>query len=234
MNPFHGICHRHKMPDLSVGRHELQKLWIRDRPESRAGGRWLVIIHGGLWRDPRVTRRNAHHMMETLGSFPPFHGAASLDYRISPEVKHPEHYNDVADQMRYLTAVYKPEHIVLIGHSAGAFLAAQIAQNFEPIELCIGIEGIYDLHSFVEELPDYKPAIDDAFGTDTAHWPRLKKSRAGSSYILIQSSEDEHLSFRQTESFAKQTGATTIFLTHGRHDEVFETMDLRNHLLNYL
>lgn len=216
------------MPDIKLGPDRLQTFWVREEPESQCGGRWLVVIHGGLWQDPRINRMNANHLLATLGSSSRFQGAASLDYRLSPSVKHPAHYNDVADQMKCLINLYRPESIVLVGHSAGAFLAAQLVPNFPHIEHCVGLEGIYDLRSLVDEYPDYRPAIENAFGPDSTHWPQLEK--ADIPYTLVQSSKDEYLSLKQTEIFAKKTEATIIVLSQGRHDEVFEAVDLRKYL----
>jgi acetyl esterase/lipase len=93
----------------------------------------VVMIHGGGWRrgDKALAR-----MAGLKSEF--FTGAGyvfvSVNYRLSPEVRHPTHVQDVARALAYVydhIAEYggDPEQIIVMGHSAGAHLAALVATD---------------------------------------------------------------------------------------------------------
>ncbi len=88
----------------------------------------MIFIHGGSWRGGDKSWE---------GSKPEFftsHGYvfASINYRLSPEVQHPVHVEDVAHAIAWLhhhVAEYggDPDRMVVLGHSSGAHLAALVA-----------------------------------------------------------------------------------------------------------
>jgi acetyl esterase/lipase len=91
----------------------------------------LFFVHGGAW---------VHGDKDMLGLYALFArayaqqgiGVAVTNYRLSPEVKHPEHARDVA---RAFAWVYKnigkhggrPDRVFACGHSAGAHLVSLLA-----------------------------------------------------------------------------------------------------------
>lgn len=108
-------------------------------------------IHGGAWRDPRVTHTTFEPSVERIrkDAFASRHVAAfaSVDYRLSPHpdfpqdpaatpparyrgARHPDHLDDVRAAIRYLQDRFGfGGRYVLVGHSAGATLAYQIAMT---------------------------------------------------------------------------------------------------------
>ena len=97
------------------------------------------------------------------------------DYRIAPEVRYPDFLRDCADAVRWIrahVAQYGGDstRIVLAGHSAGAYNAAEIALDPQwlgadgvSIKGVIGLAGPYDF------LPLDVPSTKAAFGL----WPNL-------------------------------------------------------------
>jgi len=85
----------------------------------------VVFIHGGAWRigDKKYDGKKGAYFAE--------HGFVyvTINYRLSPDVIHPTHIRDVA---RAVAWVYRhigeyggdPDHIFVMGHSAGAHLSA--------------------------------------------------------------------------------------------------------------
>ena len=101
------------------------------RPAAAAppGGRPAVVfVHGGGWRGGDKANR------AVVGAKPAhFCGRGwafiSVNYRLSPAVRHPAHAEDVAAAVAWVRANatalgVDPRRIVLAGHSAGAHLAA--------------------------------------------------------------------------------------------------------------
>ncbi|KAK7204489.1 Alpha/Beta hydrolase protein [Myxozyma melibiosi] len=193
---------------------------------SSTPGPWVIYIHGGAWRDPTEDKRMGYPLLAR--TLPGGWSGASIDYRLSPAVQHPTHMNDVLQALRYLNSKYSMESIVLVGHSAGACIALQILAELtaltvaskelgserledgylgDKIKAVVAVEGIYDLKGLVEEYPDYRSFVAMAFGDDelewsdaspsSFNWPQLKEG-SNSKIILVQSSQDELLSTRQT------------------------------------
>lgn len=112
----------------------------------------IRYIHGGAWRDPRITDKAFLPTIRNIFSHPSpsdqalinsnITAIASLSYRLSPHpdhpqepdtpatqlrvAKHPDHLHDVVSGISFLQAKYGfGSKYLLIGHSCGATLAYQ-------------------------------------------------------------------------------------------------------------
>lgn len=103
-----------------------------DELESKTGGiPVMIMIHGGAWRTGDKAHKNV-----TANKVPYFISNnwifVSINYRLSPEVKYPAHVEDVAAAIAWVrenisTYGGNAEKIFLMGHSAGAHLAALVS-----------------------------------------------------------------------------------------------------------
>ncbi len=163
---------------------------------------------------------------------------ASINYRLSPDVRHPAHLNDVLEALAFLRIKFGMKRYILVGHSAGATLALQaIVYKAMPVAV-VCTEGIYDIPGLVEEYPLYRDFIEAAFDNKAAASPyHLVQSTdlqlpLLDRLVLIQSTEDELLSETQTERMCalahKLSLARTLIKqpTIGKHDEVFTSKEL--------
>ncbi|KAL4813699.1 Alpha/Beta hydrolase protein [Aspergillus spinulosporus] len=145
------------------GDHDLQTVTVAKPYPARAplhaentdneSGYWVILIHGGAWRDP--TQTSTSYLAPTLSilssseSKSPnsqsqhIRGLASISYRLSPHpshpqdasttmeshlrsAKHPEHINDIQLALSFLQKKYRfGKRYILVGHSCGATLAFQ-------------------------------------------------------------------------------------------------------------
>ncbi|KAE9984828.1 hypothetical protein EG328_008230 [Venturia inaequalis] len=119
---------------------------------------WVIYIHGGAWRDPRVS---SHSFSATVSHLVDGHDAAtsnftciaSINYSLSPHpnhptnpsppkdlgkeivdksrvATHPDHIFDVLTALAFLQEKYHfGSNYVLVGHSCGATLALQVAMD---------------------------------------------------------------------------------------------------------
>lgn len=203
----------------------------------------LILIHGGAWRDPRNTFNDFE---ELVAQIPSTINTFGVNYRLSPTVKHPVHLEDVVSAIEYLVKNYKVENVGLVGHSVGATLALQIL-NYRTIlpglerplaikmNFLVFLDGIYDVPQLVEEYPTYSSFVDEAFETKLDYIRSTPVSSTMPQFdilvekcviILVQSTEDELLSEKQTELMADFLKTRSIpFKKHigafGSHEQVY-------------
>ncbi|KAL2834549.1 alpha/beta-hydrolase [Aspergillus pseudoustus] len=114
---------------------------------------WVILIHGGAWRDPTQTSTSylkpALEILRTSSSSPsiPITHLAAISYRLSAhpshpqdpssepsttprDAKHPDHLDDIHTALSLLQTKYKfGGNYVLVGHSCGATLAFQAVMS---------------------------------------------------------------------------------------------------------
>ena len=157
-------------------------------PAHPDGARLVLVLHGGAWSVGDKEQYAA------VGSRLAWEGlaAAVANYRLSPAVQHPTHAEDAA---RALAWCYRhasgygldPEGLCLLGHSAGAHLAALIAldprylaaEGLAPrvVRRVLGVAGVgYDLNPSYA-TPALMPFLTPVFGDDCAAWPQAAPVR---------------------------------------------------------
>lgn len=136
-------------------------------PDSGGSLPVMVFVHGGGWQTG--DKANAGEKPEF------FQGAGyvyvSVNYRLSPEVVHPVHVSDVAEAIAW---VYRnivryggdPERIFLMGHSAGAHLAALVATDESylessgcPLEILRGVVLLDGAGYNLPAVHQYNPSL---------------------------------------------------------------------------
>lgn len=214
----------------SYGTDLLQKVKVFNFGENNTKN--VVFIHGGAWRDPNMTYNDfeifASYIFEkSKGKTNVF----SINYRLSPAVKHPLHLNDVNDALEHLNDKFGVKSASLIGHSVGATLILQtIARDACKItfENCYLVDGIYDIPEMLIEYPDYTFFVDEAHNSEqdwtnaTNIYNDLKNFQK---LVIIQSTQDELLSELQTDILGKKLlNMNYNFIVHkgkwGLHEEV--------------
>lgn len=182
-------------------------------------------IHGGGWRDPKVTKSSGYTLIHQVLTNPSIN-AATIDYRLSPHPSypdednhavHPDHLDDVLSALLYLKASHglSEKRYILAGHSAGAALLFQVLAKLADYSLCpaavIGASGVYDLIDAIEEYPSYLGMVKGPYGEDKEAWKDVSptwiaRELAGyagytGKIVLLHSDDDEDLSWRQTLAF---------------------------------
>lgn len=149
----------------------LLSLDVYSRGEAR-GLPVLLYVHGGGWQ-----AGDKKNQMEHKPAF--FTGAGflfiSVNYRLSPAVRHPAHVEDVARAISWVranAATYggDPARLYLMGHSSGAHLVALVATD----ERYLGAEGLSALRGVI--------ALDGAGYDIPTHMARRGEGRAGELY----------------------------------------------------
>lgn len=142
------------------GSHSKKHLLNLYLPVDRKDPPIVIFVHGGSWK--RGDKDAYGGAYARLGRSLAGTGlaVAIINYRLSPEVRHPEHARDVARALAWVhkqSNVYgwNQKEIFLMGHSAGAHLASLVAvdpfylaeRGLKPnvVRGVVAISGVYDL-----------------------------------------------------------------------------------------
>jgi acetyl esterase/lipase len=157
-------------------------------PPTKGGAPVVVMVHGGGWRagdkaTGAVGREKAAFFTSQGYIY------VSVNYRLSPAVQHPTHAEDVARSIAWVAKHIKdyggnPAKISLMGHSAGAHLAALVATDGRYLA-AVGesralLKGVilldtagYDIARNMGELSEGRlnqSLYENAFGKDPEVW----------------------------------------------------------------
>lgn len=164
------------LADVAYGGHAKQKLDLY-LPRDARDFPTILFIHGGAWREgDRKLYAGLGRRFADAGV-----GFAATSYRLSPEVKHPEHVKDVATAFAWLHANIathggSAERLYVMGHSAGGHLAALLALDPSYLDAlsvprgaikgAIPMSGIYKIFALPAETRGILKIMPDAFGSD--------------------------------------------------------------------
>jgi acetyl esterase/lipase len=212
---------------VSYGADAKQKL--RLFPASAGSGETLVIfVHGGGWAKGDMDTGNG---AKSAAFNAAGHSFATLNYRLYPAADVAQQAGDVAQGIAAAIGAMResgrePQRVVLIGHSAGAHLAALVALDDRYLGaagLAPGrIDGValldgagYDVASQVE-MGGNAALYRTIFGTDRSRWAALSPltyaaGGADGPAFLIHYVAGRDASRRQSEALAgaiRRSGGT--------------------------
>jgi kynurenine formamidase len=116
----------------SYGSHPLQTIKVYHHNASNK--KTIVFIHGGAWRDPANTFDDFDTMTSYIKGKQDIN-MIGINYRLSPEIKHPYHLIDVVDALNYILDHFDSGEILLVGHSVGATLVLQLLNYKALVEI---------------------------------------------------------------------------------------------------
>ena len=178
-------------------------------PEMSKNCPVIVFIHWGAWSFGNKGSLNYKTTVFTKANFV----YISINYRLSPDIKHPLHASDVA---KAITWIYKhisdyggdPQNIFLIGHSVGAHLAALIATDERYLgdlgfstKIIRGVIGLdsaaYHLPTLIRSEPENYYLFEMAFGNNLEIWEKaspiyyVEKGKSIPPFLLTYASDRE-------------------------------------------
>lgn len=153
------------------------------RPGEGTGYPVLIFVHGGAWKmGDKKYHRDLCAFFAGKG-----YVTVNVNYRLSPEVIHPSHVEDVAAAIAWVSRNIRgyggnPSRIFVMGHSAGAHLAALVATDGRylaarglSIEALVGVIPLDGAGFDIPELMRtheraYGRMYRTAFGDDPKNW----------------------------------------------------------------
>ncbi|QLC25909.1 alpha/beta hydrolase [Parasphingopyxis algicola] len=213
--------------DIAFGDAARQRLDIY-APEERGGDAALpviVFIHGGGWRaGDKAGYEFAGRALAARGFV-----TVVPNYRLSPDVHFPAFVEDGAAALRWVRANIAerggdPDRIVMVGHSAGAHIAAMLAMDERwlgadraAIAGWVGMAGPYDF------LPLDTPSTRGAFGRvpDLAVTQPINYAGEGDPpALLLHGSADDTVKPRQSRRLTARLETAGVPVRHIVYDGI--------------
>ncbi len=197
-------------------------------PKKGSNSPMVVWVHGGSlsYGDKDNVLHKAEYFTARGYVF------VSINYRLSPSVHHPANVQDVADAVVWLYENARhysadPEKIFLIGHSAGADLAAMVAIDNKYLSKSGGstriIDGVvlldgngYDLSITMKNAGNkMKEWYTEAFGKTKKDWDQasaINFVEAGNEIppFMIAYADDQELSQKQAITLSKKLSEVKV------------------------
>jgi acetyl esterase/lipase len=175
-------------------------------PVRSRGFPLLAFVHGGAWTQGDKDAFGGAYGRMAKSLVVENVAVAVINYRLTPEVQHPEHARDVARAAAWLHRHageygWAPDRVFLIGHSAGAHLSALVAvdgaflkeQGLTPrvIRGVVGISGVYDLTlTGVTGRFLYEPVFGSRTSTLRSASPALSVTSKTCPFLLLYAEND--------------------------------------------
>jgi acetyl esterase/lipase len=193
-------------------------------PKGGTGAPVVVSIHGGALREGDKSGQAFVGQRFAAAGFV----TIVINYRLSPSVMHPAHVEDAAHAVAWArshAAEYggDPKKLFVIGHSAGAYLAALL--TLDPKYLAAyqmsaaDLKGVVPVSAFfyVDRKGVAPDRPKDVWGTDTAVWKAASpasylRKEAPPMLLLYADGDDEWRRQQQADFLAdmKKAGAKAI------------------------
>jgi acetyl esterase/lipase len=149
------------MTTHAYGTHSRHELDVYERADSTTV---IMFWHGGSWTSgDKKTYRFMARAINTLG-----YTAVLPNYRLAPEVQFPAFVEDAALAVRWVHDNLHPDKLILMGHSAGAYMPAVLSLDdsylrnlglgHEHIDGFIGLAGPYDFNPYAKLRPIFERA----------------------------------------------------------------------------
>ncbi|MEM8661083.1 MAG: alpha/beta hydrolase [Pseudomonadota bacterium] len=200
--------------DLSYGDRDDQKLDLYLPPASVADrGQLVIFIYGGSWS--RGERGNYYFVAETLTA--QGYAVAIPDYIKYPEGVFPAFVNDTADSVAWLadniSAYADIDEFILMGHSAGAHIAALLVSDDHYLEdrnvdrsmikAFVGLSGPYNYTPDTDKFRRIFGSLDDFAPTR----PYVFASGEEPPMLLVHGDNDTVVVPRHSEKLADKVNA---------------------------
>jgi acetyl esterase/lipase len=199
-------------PGADKTRHKLDLYLPRGRKDFPV----LFFVHGGAWMQGDKDFFGRH---KPVGMFFASRGIGVVmaNYRLSPQVQHPVHVQDVAKAFAWTHKNIRkyggrPDEVVVMGHSAGAHLASLLATDDTYLKAeGLGLHDIVGViaMSGVYHIPEKNALFDKIFGVD----PKVRQGASPVSHarpdappFLIMWAADHEFFFcgkKPSEEFAR-------------------------------
>jgi len=193
----------------------------------------LVFIHGGYWQalSAAASLSLAPAAINRGWSY------AAAEYTIAPAGTVPQMVRECAAALAALALAVSPSSVVLVGHSAGAHLAAMVslvAESELRVDRTVLLSGVFDLRPLLQTTVNDPLGLDEAGAAALS--PTLLPVAAHPDVIVAWGDNETHAFKSQSRSYATHLVANGVSVDAlecvGRHhfDIVGDVTDPRTEL----
>jgi arylformamidase len=199
---------------LRYGESEIEALDIYGSPRDR----FVVFVHGGAWkRQGRRAQAFAAEPFVRAGA-----AYAALGFGLLPSITLPEMAGQVRQALVFIENKFKPERLVLVGHSSGAHLSACALTRTDFVSKALLVSGVYDLLPVRLSARNEYVRLDERLEDEYSPIRHAAKIRCP---VTVAWSGKEGAEFaRQSKEFAEKLNAPTILGKGLNHFEIIETL----------
>lgn len=211
--------------DLRYGQHERQTFDLCSAVGSRAKAT-VLYLHAGYWQ----SRDKAQFRFLVPALANAGFNVAMINYPLSPEMRVDQITEAVREVIPALEAKLganqKGLPLILIGHSAGAHLAIELAMGLPLVPQAqmaavICISGVFDLTPLVSTSLNEKLALDDACAFSNSPLYRVNSNALPVAFFLVGGEE--------TSAFQEQSRAMAERWETAGNQSRFITMEGQDH-----
>ena len=159
----------------------------------------LIFIHGGYWQGLSAA--------ESLSLAPPALAQgwsyAAIEYTIAPAGDIPQMIRECKAALVSLAGIVSPSSVVLVGHSAGAHLAAMISlvsSSALHIDRTVLLSGVFDLRPLLPTTVNAPLEMDDAEAAALS--PQLLPVAASHDVVVAWGDNETDAFKSQSKSYA--------------------------------
>lgn len=205
MDVKYGIRDRQKL-DIFFPKSQGNDCHLR-KHDIQSGAPVLMFIHGGYWQE--LGKEYYGYLGRTFSD----HGIITIivGYDLAPNVKLATIFDEVKDAVIHVSKRFSSSPITIVGHSAGAHLAALLLKvNWtllgipnNPVKAIVPISGVYDLRPLVKTYINEPLRMDEdeAWMLSPLHYVENMRINI-KCQVLCMIAEQESLEFhRQSKEF---------------------------------
>jgi acetyl esterase/lipase len=208
--------------DVSYGPLPRQRLDHYRPTDPRGDGKTVIFFYGGAWR--QGDKADYLFLGQALASRGI--GVVVADYRLFPDVRYPAFVEDGALAVGWAARRFGAARLFLMGHSAGAYIAAMLAANTGYLQATgvdrrelrglVGIAGPYDFQ------PRHYRWLRDIFedADDRAIQPVSHATAPLPPALLLHGTADRLVAPRNSEQLAAAWRAARASVDLRLYDEV--------------
>lgn len=181
----------------------------------------LVFVHGGYWQALSAAGSLFLATRATAEGW----AFASLEYPLAPDAPIGTMVEAVRAGLTAVVDVARPGRVVLVGHSAGAHLAAMAALVEEPpvpVHRLVLLSGVYDLRPLVHTSVNEPLGLDDGQAASSSPMLLPVTVPSGMEVVVAWADHDTEAFIDQSRSFAARLGTQGLECV-GRHH--FDVVD---------
>ena len=212
--------------NIAYGDHKRQKLDVYSPTKPKANAPTLVFFYGGAWDSGSKDDYRFVAQAFAEQGYP----VIIPDYRLYPEIKFPDFLDDAAQSVKW-SSDNTQSPIVIMGHSAGAHIAAmlvldeqyldRIDMDRERLKAWIGLSGPYDFLPFTSrKVKSIFSSADNTDQTQPIHFADKKSIPT----LLIHGLNDKRVLPRNSKNLAKVLKANETAVREHYYEDTSHAM----------